>query len=134
MSVRSLPLRLSVSPSTCLEAPGGSTSAILGVSRPGEGGRAQTRKMRYMGEATGEATWAAGPLEGRNFAEFCLGGPPDPSRGVILRNFVLGGLLGVPGPPEGRNCAEFCFGGPLGLRTLSAIKNGLVCLLGRFSH
>ena len=93
MSVRrSLPLRLSVSPSTCLEAPGGSTSAILGGSRPGEGGRAQTRKMRYMGEATGEATWAAGPLEGRNFAEFYLGGPPDPSRGVILRNFVLGGL------------------------------------------
>ena len=101
MSVRrSLPLRLSVSPSTCLEAPGGSTSAILGVSRPGEGGRAQTRKMRYMGEATGEATWAAGPLEGRNFAEFCLGGP------LGLRT-----LLGV------KFCGNLCLEGPLGLRT-----------------
>ena len=43
-------------------------------------------------------------------------GPPDPSRGVILRNFVLGGLW-ASGPFWGRNCVEFCFGGPVGLRT-----------------
>ena len=66
----------------------------------------------------------------RNFVLGGLWGFPAPPRGAILRNFVLGGLWAA-GPLEGRNFAEFCLGGPLGLRTLLGVNFcGNLCLEG----
>ena len=86
-----------------------------GVPGPGKGGVHKRAKCVIWVRRRVRRRGPPDPSRGVILRNFVLGafGPPDPPGGVILWNFVLGGLW-ASGPLEGRNFAEFCLGGLLG--------------------